>query len=120
MPRRQDHAGLSLIIIAAIYFIFSISNFSSNVQSQFFISSFLLVIGSLLPDILEPAYDYNHREFFHSRKLLFILIVAATLLMSIWVFLLKSQYFLYTSSLLLGYILHLLLDSFSKIGLPSK
>lgn len=118
--RRQDHAGLSLTIIAAIYFIFSVSNFSSSSQTQFFIASFLLVFGSILPDIIEPATYWTHREFFHSKKLLLILIVAATLLMSIWVFLLKSQFLLYISSFLLGYIFHLLLDSFTKIGLPLK
>ncbi len=83
----------------------------------------ILVIGSKLPDIDIPeskigketrpvsnilSVFFGHRGFFHS--LLFIIIFSFIL------FLLKIPY-IFTIALIIGYLSHLFLDSFTKSGI---
>jgi membrane-bound metal-dependent hydrolase YbcI (DUF457 family) len=110
MPDREVHFTISFIaLIILIYF-----NFPINY-------AFALIIGSILPDIFEPAYHYTHRGFFHSKRMLkytFLTVIALPIgfLLS-WINL-SSGLFLFIGYLALGYILHLLADSTTPMGLP--
>jgi membrane-bound metal-dependent hydrolase YbcI (DUF457 family) len=85
-----------------------------------------VAIGSVLPDIVEPATSSHHRGFFHSRGVLactlfaFIVTAAAEIalpyLPSPSQFSFSQIYFI--SSFLLGYSFHLLADSLTPAGLP--
>ena len=67
-------------------------------------------LGSMLPDIIEPGYSIKHRRFFHSKVLLFILIMCEIYLVG------YEEYLIFV--LILGYIFHLLLDSTTRRSLP--
>lgn len=88
-------------------------------------------IGSALPDIVEPAYHYTHRSVFHSRKVLnyseigfFITALFGFLMGVIYLFSNSNPfYYLFSYSYLiscffLGYMVHLMADSTTKMGLP--
>jgi len=94
MPRRQDHIGLALMIPLLVWFIVGSKVLYSSV---FMISSALLVVGSLAPDFLEPSSHWTHRGFFHSQKLLKILLIATAVVSLFWLIfysIFKSQIFL--------------------------
>jgi len=80
-------------------------------------------MGSLAPDCFEPASYWTHRGFFHSQKLLKILFIAVAIigfLEIIFYSIFKLQFFVFIGSFLVGYILHLLLDSTTKMSLPKE
>jgi inner membrane protein len=78
-------------------------------------------LGSLLPDMLEPARNARHRGFFHSRKILKLAVVVFLL-----TFVLglpvpgggQSPLLFALSCFTLGYAAHLLADSVTRAGLP--
>jgi hypothetical protein len=120
MPSRQTHTGIALIIPFLILLIVGSKVLHS---STFIINSILVVLGSLAPDFLEPAHYWNHRSFFHSQKLLKILLITTGIIgffEIIFYSIFQSQIFLFIISFLVGYILHLLLDFTTKMGLPSE
>jgi membrane-bound metal-dependent hydrolase YbcI (DUF457 family) len=75
----------------------------------------LAVIGSGIPDILEPAYHWNHRDKFHSKKTLRVSVAVFSITAIIGLFFPLSYYI---SCFFLGYMFHLLADSLTKVGLP--
>lgn len=74
---------------------------------------------SRLPDILEPAFHPNHRQFFHSWTMLALTTVSTKVVYD-WVPETDMQRFVRKALLLAGvaYSGHLLLDSFTKKSLP--
>lgn len=80
-----------------------------------------VIIGSVIPDILEPANNWMHRGMCHSKRALkfsvtIFVITAFTSLISI-VF--RDFFVFYViSCLFLGYLVHLLADSTTEVGLP--
>lgn len=74
-------------------------------------------MGIMLPDKLEPATNYKHRDFFHSGKMLKILLIA-TLVAFGFGFLIKWAWWL--TGLCVGCVIHLLRDSTTTMGLPKK
>jgi hypothetical protein len=113
MPRRRDHVDAGLIIIFLVWWIAGFKNFSFT----FIANSTMFILGNIAPDFLEPAYHFSHRKFFHSWKMLRIVIVSMIIFASLGgIF--KLDYFLFIASLAAGYADHLFLDSRSKIGLP--
>ena len=74
-----------------------------------------LLIGSILPDIIEPAKHPFHRKYFHGKRFLKILSITLIITLILGIFI---NQFLYLTFLALGYILHLALDSTTPFGLP--
>lgn len=96
------------IFILAIYQI-------REVDTQFLVLGFLgLLLGSVIPDIIEPPTSWKHRGFYHSKRILKQLIPICIIISIIAIFL---QFMLIISSFLLGYVVHLLADSTTEIGL---
>ena len=80
-----------------------------------------VVIGSVTPDIIEPATSGRHRRVFHSYRALFaviILFIASGLLALAITFFLDFSAFFLLSCFFLGYVFHLLADSVTPAGLP--
>ena len=79
-------------------------------------------VGARLPDWIEPARTPHHRGFWHSKALGGALMLLACLLAqgSVWEEATPRAFLLRASSLFLvvGYLSHLVLDLFSKQGLP--
>jgi len=110
MPNRETHFVFAVIFLIIIYFILK----QFNLMDYLFYAG-ILIIGSVLPDIIEPAKNYTHRNYFHSKRFLKILYYSLipTLLVGIF-----FHNFLYVFFFILVYISHLWLDSTTKMGLP--
>ena len=118
MPRKEIHILIPFIFILFIWFIAREKFLSLFTGWTFLLAWFFLFIGSLAPDYVEPAYNFRHRSFFHSWKLLKIISISAVIVAVLWL-IFKSPVLLYIGSFLLGYIIHLLLDSMTEMSLPS-
>lgn len=111
--KRDKHIVLGLIgFIAYVILLQSLRSFETSILV---IGGIASVLGSVVPDLIEPAEDFRHRGFAHSRRVLsmFAMIFLATSLISIFLPIL-----LIISAGLIGYILHLLADSTTKTGIP--
>nr|WP_319375850.1 hypothetical protein [uncultured Methanoregula sp.] len=92
-----------------------LSSIGGSPSGLWLVGIFLAATGAAIPDLLEPARHWTHRDFFHSRRMLSF---------SGWLFLATAgiglflPLFYYISSFLIGYISHLLADSTTKAGLP--
>jgi len=73
------------------------------------------ILGSIIPDLIEPAGDFRHRGFAHSKRVLsrFTIILLITSLISLFI-----PVLLVISAGLIGYILHLLADSTTRTNIP--
>lgn len=120
MPRKEIHIAIALVSILFIWFMAGKKFLSLFTGWAFLIAWFLFFIGSLAPDYIEPAYkhSFKHRNFFHSWKLLKIISIPTGVIIGFWL-VFKFSVLLYIGSFLLGYIVHLLLDFTTKMGLPS-
>lgn len=112
--------GYFILILARTNELPSLQIFTDLLTSSMLFKTLLLLmfvsLGALLPDKLDPPFSPRHRRFAHSKILLFLFIgmtVVTLLLLStdenlgLW----SLYYFL------LGYISHLVLDSFTPAGL---
>jgi len=108
---REEHFTTGFILLILFYFIMSYFNLSS-----YFGYATILLIGSILPDIIEPAKHYTHRNYFHSKRFLKALYISLIPLILIGFFVNNIFYIFF---LIIGYILHLWLDSTTKMGLPN-
>jgi hypothetical protein len=120
MPRKEIHILIPFIFILFIWFIAREKFLSLFTGWTFLIAWFLFLIGSIAPDYIEPSrvHSFRHRRFFHSRKLLKIISIVDIITIILWL-IFKIPVLLYVGSFLLGYVIHLLLDSMTKMGLPS-
>jgi len=80
-----------------------------------------VVVGSVMPDILEPAITRRHRGMCHSRGALILMVflfgvTALTTIVSL--FFAHLPEFYSASCFFLGYLFHLLADSLTPAGLP--
>ena len=110
MPNRHIHIGAAMVVIVVLVLILALF------KLDFTVSIIMgMLIGTLAPDIIEPATDYRHRHFFHSRKFLkylfqglLVSFVLALFISSLW----------WIFFFIVGYIIHLGLDSTTPMGLP--
>ncbi|MFP4006371.1 MAG: metal-dependent hydrolase [Candidatus Hadarchaeia archaeon] len=75
------------------------------------------VLGGILPDILDPPFTKKHRRYAHSKILL---VIFSTLLLFtvVLIFIKREKIILWPIYyFLIGYISHLVLDSFTPAGL---
>ncbi|MCU0642543.1 MAG: metal-dependent hydrolase [archaeon] len=110
MTDSENHVFASALLLLAIYFIF-------QPQTGDFVGfAFMMFVGALMPDWIEPAKSYTHRSFFHSKKTLLALAIALALTLLIGM---MWNWMFYVSFFITGYISHLLLDWTTKMGLPN-
>jgi membrane-bound metal-dependent hydrolase YbcI (DUF457 family) len=100
----KNHVLSAVIVAVAIYLIFYYEK----------ISLLGIIVGVILPDILEPPSSIHHRKFFHSRKLLKVIPILALLA---FLASLHSEQFFWLFFIFLGYEIHLLEDLIFH-GLP--
>jgi predicted PurR-regulated permease PerM len=110
---RQEHLTIGAVAFFAytylIYFIFKISN---DAIAYAFIA---VVLGSIIPDILEPPTSWMHRGLGHSKRTLKL--TGKVLVLTALIGLFFSIFYI-ISSFFLGYAFHLLADSTTEVGLP--
>lgn len=77
------------------------------------------ITGGIMPDILDPPFTKRHRRYAHS-KILLLLFLIITLITIVLIFLNRDRLILWLIYyFLIGYISHLILDSFTPAGLWS-
>jgi len=109
---KNQHIVFGILSFLPYYLVF---NSIHEIENQVILYSILSVlIGSIIPDIIEPATNWKHRGYGHSKRILIRLAQFLLLFSFIAIF---FQYVLIVSSFLLGYLIHLLADSTTKIGL---
>ncbi|MFP4050143.1 MAG: metal-dependent hydrolase [Thermoplasmata archaeon] len=75
------------------------------------------VLGGILPDILDPPFTKRHRRYAHS-KILLIIFLTILLITVVLIFIKRGNIILWSLYyFLVGYISHLVLDSFTPGGL---
>ena len=117
--RRQTHLLIgAAAFVAYTYPLYLLLHLPSGTM---LIGFFASLFGSVMPDVLEPARDWTHRGFCHSRR---------AMRFSAWTFAITAVLGLFqaldpqllasylASGFFLGYALHLLADSTTPAGLP--
>ena len=115
-----------VLIGVVIFFVYNLFNntlintvlqplFGISINTMWLYGVILAVIGSGIPDILEPASHWTHRNKFHSKKTLRLSEGIFSITAIIGLFFPIS---FYISCFFLGYMFHLLADSLTKVGLP--
>ena len=119
--------GEHLVIRWIVFFVYLVINdtiinsilqpvFGIQATEIWLIGIFTISLGSVFPDRIEPPLHWTHRSTFHSKRALayswklFVIMAIIALLFSP---------FFYISCFFLGYTLHLLADSTTKMGLPA-
>lgn len=110
---RQQHLTIGAIaFIVYTYLIYFAIKISIDTIVYAFIA---VVLGSIIPDILETPTNWMHRGLGHSKRTLKlmgkILIVTAIVGFLFSIFYIISSFFL-------GYVFHLLADATTEVGLP--
>jgi inner membrane protein len=114
-----EHTGIGIIVF--LLYAYFIGHIVSSLNNQWIWGLIAVVIGSLLPDILEPARNYRHRALLHSVRALlasFFLFGATALIAVVIAFFSEFSAFYLASCFFLGYMFHLLADSITPMGLP--
>ena len=119
MVRQRLH-----IKVGVLFFLFVMYDVNSKgIDVNFiFIPIILLltIIGSILPDVIEPSKNKFHRKFFHSVLLLMIIFVFIIMTYKKLIIsgnfdnpILACYFFIGC-----GYVSHLVMDSITRNGLP--
>ncbi len=116
MPRRETHYTIAFVLLILVYFLMNKLGLFS-----YFGYAVAILVGSVLPDVIEPAISngnrkaWQHRQVFHSKRTLkgILILIIPVLILGMF-----FNIFLYLFFGLIGYILHLLMDSTTKMGLP--
>ncbi len=110
---RREHLAIGIIAFLVykylLYLVFKISN------EAILYALIAVILGSIIPDILEPPTSWMHRNAYHSKSALKLCGKAFALTAFIGLF---FSIFYVISSFFLGYTFHLLADSTTEVGLP--
>jgi membrane-bound metal-dependent hydrolase YbcI (DUF457 family) len=117
--RRRTHLILgALAFLAYTSPIYLIEKIPSNTMLMGLFAAFF---GSVMPDVLEPAWTWSHRGILHSRRAMRFSgwLFAVTAVLGIFQIFLPAFSLSYLiSGFFLGYAVHLLADSVTPAGLP--
>lgn len=95
-----------MIVVIIGFVIYQATNFAD-------ISLLGLLIGSIIPDFLGPAFDRHPRDLFASKR---ITILLSALIIVLFIISLEINAFYWPFFILLGYLIHLVID-FITVGL---
>lgn len=102
-------AGAVAFLVAFVLISFGLSHYI-----LFWAYVGLAYFSSVLPDALEPATSWQHRKKWHSERCLMYMLIA---LIIGWVIGMFTGYF-FLMFFALGYVVHLLEDATTPVGLP--
>ena len=71
-------------------------------------------VGSVLPDLIEPSGDWRHRGFAHSKRILWLTLLALLSVSPVAIF---FPHLLMLAGVLIGYGAHLLADATTPAGI---
>jgi membrane-bound metal-dependent hydrolase YbcI (DUF457 family) len=116
----QEHIFIGFISFLGYSYFIDLIGKSANVPWVY--GLIVVIVGSIIPDILEPATNRRHRRICHSVGALMsmVLLFGITALIAIIIsFLSNFSIFYIASCFFLGYLFHLLADSITPAGLPN-
>jgi membrane-bound metal-dependent hydrolase YbcI (DUF457 family) len=114
MPNFTVHFTVGIIVgIITLSILHGQNNFVSG-QLSILAAIALSTVGAILPDIIEPATNPNHRSFFHS---FFVLIITGFLSYYFLTGVDSAELFM-IGFMGIGYVSHLVLDSATPKSLP--
>jgi len=74
---QEEHIFIGIVIFCVYYFIdnFLVNSFVTpvigiSVNGLWYVGAVLTIIGSIIPDYIEPATHWTHRSKFHSKRTL--------------------------------------------------
>jgi len=108
-------------VVAFFVYAYFMGNIASSINNQWIWGLMAVAIGSVIPDRIEPATSCRHRGFFHSVGALvaMVFLFGSTALVALAAALFSKFPPVYPAScFFLGYLLHLLADSVTPMGLP--
>lgn len=120
MARQRSHIKVGVLVFLIMMYDVNSKGIDVNI---IFIPIILLltIIGSILPDVIEPPRNKFHRKFFHSVLLLVIILVF--LIMTYKELIISGNF---DNPILVcyffigcGYASHLLMDAITRRGLPT-
>jgi membrane-bound metal-dependent hydrolase YbcI (DUF457 family) len=116
---RPEHVGIGIVSWVLYDILLHLVN--ENFGSVILYALIAVVLGSIIPDILEPPTNWMHRDIYHSKRALkltgkIFAVTALIGLLSYFFYIFSVSYIL--SNFFLGYTSHLLADSTTKTGLP--
>lgn len=116
---RPEHVGIGIMSWVLYDILLHLVN--ENFGSVILYALIAVVLGSIIPDILEPPTNWMHRDIYHSKRALkltgkIFAVTALIGLLSYFFYIFSVSYIL--SNFFLGYTSHLLADSTTKTGLP--
>ena len=116
---KQQHIIIGIIIFFVFtWFFYYVVKVSIDI---IFFGLIGTILGSIIPDILEPSANWMHRGIGHSKRALKITgeIFAITTGLSLLSFFNGIFFIFYIiASFFLGYAFHLLADATTTVGLP--
>lgn len=116
---RQEHVIIGIVIFSVFsWFLYQLVKVPFDIIFFGLIST---IVGSIIPDILEPSTNWMHRGIGHSKRALKITgeIFAITIVLSLLSFFNGIFFIFYIiASFFLGYAFHLLADATTAVGLP--
>lgn len=107
--------------IAFLFYQTFIDTINSTIHYPWIFGVFVVALGSVLPDKLEPANNRNHRGICHSHgalSLITIFFILCALITSSSSTFPNLTLIYFASCFFLGYLFHLLADSLTPAGLP--
>lgn len=120
MPRFNTHLiGGTVSGIIALYFMKDFNVYPFDIYWALLAITFS-IIGSVLPDKIEPAKNSHHRSLFHSK---IALVIAGYIIYKIIIignFNIAGEPLIgqFTGFVCIGYISHLILDATTPAGIP--
>jgi membrane-bound metal-dependent hydrolase YbcI (DUF457 family) len=116
----QEHIFIG--IISFLGYSYFIDLISTSAHVPWIYGLIVVIVGSIIPDILEPATHWRHRDICHSIGTLMsmALLFGITAIIAIIIsFFSNFSIFYLASCFFLGYLFHLLADSITPAGLPN-
>lgn len=109
---KEGHFTGTVILLLILFFVFDYLGLDRYIQYLLF-----MFFTATLPDFIEPAFNYKHRQYFHSKS--FAKILGALFVVSFVAGFLIEWVNIF-AFLIVGYLFHLFLDSTTPMGLPKK
>jgi len=124
MPSKDVHIWIAILTAIVLGLVFLPAGLMFDLDFyDYVIYAWVIILGAMIPDTLDPwskENRYNHRKFWHSKRMLNFLYIVLPIS---FVWALFQSWMFYTFFIIVGYITHLWADaykpkSWSK-GLPN-
>ena len=112
----EQHILIAILVGIALAYIQTLTGAITEIyQAGLFV--IICIAFGILPDMIEPAVDYNHRKFFHSQKLFDVMKIPALILIAASLLPYIGYFTSFAGYTFAGYYSHLISDHTTPMGL---